>query len=213
MPITQISRRKKVGSSLRLRPVLSILGITLLLLGAAGFRPINARGESDSWELAKARLASLGDTERCLQTWSILWDWSKRGNQEARYLLLVAMMPPPGMGAMTLPGTSQDYVSRIRDLLIVAVHAEDYSSSATTSDYTKDLEDLYMTAGFGRAAAGQSFLECRSRREEDCVQHAVKALLVPSFEEFAAQIDKQTLDGAEPRCGAGDKLHIEGEDK
>lgn len=179
----------------------SVLAITLSIVLLVSHGAV-AKGFDADWLSDRARLEALDDSEKCTRGWEILWDWSKRGNEEAQSLLLVTMMPPPDMAPLTLPGSSQDYVSKMRDLLIIAVHTEDaLSASPYGKDYESTLGLLYSAGGFEGIPAGRRFLECRKEGTRDCSAIAVKEMLVPSFDDFAEQIDRLVTNGAKPDCG------------
>jgi hypothetical protein len=157
--------------------------------------------QSEEWLETKNKLQELVKGEKCEEYWDLLWPWAKKGNLEARVDLLTLMAPPPHGTTVIAPGNSGDLVSRIRDILVMAVHSDGYKSEAAyTRDYRELAYELYINEGFQEIPEGRRFLECVKSGSGNCAEIAVKGKLVPSFDEYASQLDVLARSGMKSTC-------------
>lgn len=117
-------------------------------------------------------------------------------------MILLTLLAPPVHGTQIVaPGTTGDLVSRVRDITITAVHASDYKGSEESNQYYRDLAyDLYLKQGFEESPEGREFLKCVKEGSSNCSDVAVKGKLVPSFDEYAKQINIFTNSGMKSTC-------------
>lgn len=141
----------------------------------------------------------LADAKDCADFWNIFWPAAKAGDLEARAILFYLMIPPPDMSFLYAPGNSGDLISRQRDINVMAVHSIDYSGPFEPH-YRELALEQFISAGFDFPPGKSKFLECVKKGGKGCADIAVKARLVPSFEEFARQIDAMTAAGMKSSC-------------
>ncbi len=101
-----------------------------------------------------------------------------------------------------MPGNAGDAITSKRDAAIILTHAIEYKGEeAVAHDYI-DAADFLRYAGLGLSGdyRSQPFVECIEKRQNGCVLIALKEKLVPTFEEYAAQIDAFLASGLKPHC-------------
>lgn len=149
--------------------------------------------EDPQWLADKARLlesleSKQSPDEACQSIWETLWLWAKKGNYSARADLLAAMY----FRGMEFPGRSGDSLSRHRDAIILAVHSVGVKSNEFVDGWY-----AYITGYQGSS----EFFECiESDRSQRCGQILVEHRVVPSFENFAAELDMYLENGFKPKC-------------
>lgn len=156
-----------------------------------------------SWIVDKERLDTLQPSADCSEVWDILWQWSKRGNLEARAKLLFLVAPPIHGNILYMPGSAENYISQLRDMAILSVHSEGFKSGNGSLDkFRSDIADMaYISASFNRMAPGKRFITCTANhRSNDCTNLAVREGLVPSFEKYANQVDLLLKEGVMYSC-------------
>ncbi|MCC7305011.1 MAG: hypothetical protein IT558_01995 [Alphaproteobacteria bacterium] len=179
------------------------IALVIVLLNAGITKADNSfttQSQDPEWLAAKKSLENLVQEEKCSEYWNILWPWAKKGNLEARALLLISLAPPPDMNIIYAPGSSGDYISKLRDITIMSVHSHGYKEK-WFEDYKNLISDLYVQVGFDEISAGKDFLKCvKDTPSANCIDIAVKEKLVPSFEEYASQIDALMKEGMKSTC-------------
>lgn len=145
-------------------------------------------------------LQAAGD---CAKYWDILWPKAKAGDMEARWNMYFLMVSPPHMDIMFAPSASQDYVTKMRNAYIIAVHAYDYDGENLSdeekeviADYKKTSLSLFKHAGFSE----EKFMACVRKGKSKCSHLAVEEKLVPSFEDYAKEIDALMAQGIKSTC-------------
>lgn len=174
----------------------------LVFFSCLGAYPACA-GEENLSPLEKEILAA-GD---CAKYWDILWPKAKAGDMEARWYIYFLMVSPPHMDIMFAPSTSQDYVSKMRSAIITAAHAYDYSAENSSDEHEKQvIEDyreiailLFKDAGFSETRR-EKFMACVTEGKQKCTHLAVEEHLVPSFEDYAKEIDALMAKGIKSTC-------------
>lgn len=177
--------------------------------------PETTRLDEQKWAAAKEQFESLwsaeiADKERCYRAWDILWSWSKKGNLQARALLFMLVYPRwSELPQMFLPGRSGDEVSGRRDALILGIHSmgvqyQGNNEPAFSNEYSR--ENLLNTLLVGWPK-GDSFLSClKTEPTEFCVRYAtssgavIEAPLVPTFDNYAREIEALVAQGSQPHC-------------
>lgn len=181
----------------------------LAVIAAIGmlFSAGQSHGADPEWAAAKVQLEKLVSEEKCEEYWSTIWPYAKTGNLEARMVLLTFLAPPVHGTQIIPPGSTGDLVSKLRDIIIMAVHSSDYTGSEDFNQYYKDLAyDLYLKQGFEESVEGREFLKCVTEKANDCAAIAVKEKLVPSFDDYAKQIDLYTTSGMKSSCEPAYKI-------
>ncbi len=176
----------------------STLLLTAMFVCIALSTSVSAK-EDPEW-LDKTRNAPrLLQAKDCADLWNVLWPEAKAGDLEARAILFYFMIPPPDLTFLYAPGNSGDLVSRQRDITTMAVHSQAYDGPFEPG-YRDLVYERFVSAGFAISLKGDQFLECVKTSGDNCADIAVKAKLVPSFEDFAKQIDAMTAAGMKSTC-------------
>jgi hypothetical protein len=127
--------------------------------------------------------------ENCQAVWNILWSWAKKGNMEARSGILGVMYA----FGLEFPGRSGDTVSRMRDAVILGVHS--------VGSEPDEFVDNFIS-GIRGYPGSDKFLECiHTNRSQECVNILVENRVVPSFEDFASEVDMLMASGKKVSCG------------
>lgn len=147
-------------------------------------------------ELQAVTASATTDLERCEAIWKVVWPLAKAGNKEARFGILMSVT----LGHFGLAPNYRDKVSSSRIFLILALHsfgaqslAKDAQRAAGTypsflSDYPFMKDDI-------------KFAECVTRGQTpECARVAVDDHLIPSFDDFAKEIDALIEAGTAPLC-------------
>lgn len=150
-----------------------------------------------SWENDYKKIMS-GDMP-CPQRWDVLWHWSKAGNVRARGQLLYEL----AWGGTYRPAYAHDPLSRFRDMAILSIYSFD--------DKEADLEKL-VKQGVDHLRAFQRsddkrFFACIDAHgyKEQCAAMAIEDALVPSFEDYAKEVDAAIAAGQRPVCNRPEK--------
>ncbi|MDD3020827.1 MAG: hypothetical protein PHX61_07595 [Alphaproteobacteria bacterium] len=169
-----------------------------------GQEEIKSNKPDSSWEAAKQKLEILKDSklseeEECQLIWDTLWTWSKNGNLEARGLLYRAVyLGWWGAPAILMPGRSGDVISLKRDWIILGIYSlEGYDERPVENG----IIELFDNNNYKEKA----FLGClKDNPKKHCVQLSYTKLnLVPTFEDYAAEVDALVEMGKKQKC-----LHI-----
>lgn len=160
--------------------------------------------DQSKWELDRQKVLNLKD---CNKKWKILWPWAKIGNLEARFIIFYLMLEPlPDVKARLLaPGNSGDLISLHRDLIMFLVFSEGYNPDEKIFNNTWDENlkiETYKMMGFSNHNPGKLFLRCleKTTPKSTCVKLAVDKNLVPSFDQYAKQIDIFAANGLIATC-------------
>lgn len=194
----------------------NFLLITALLASFVLAAPKEAIANNDTeWKAAYAEWQKsnqdkkLTDTETCQSIWDFFWPWAKRGNLEARayFYLMLAL---PGDWAIRTPIDVSDFASRIRTIIILQIHSAGVQYDETIDEDTKslypDLAEFYeKQIEVWDGMKGGTYMPCikeASTKEsaQRCAQIAVQEKLVPSFEDFAAEVDALIAQGLRLTC-------------
>lgn len=158
-----------------------------------------SRPSSDdpAWIADRGHLQALLKEHACDKVWKTLWPWAKRGNMEARFLIFMLMVPPPDADILYAPGNSGDYATTMRDALVMAVHSFDFEEeSRERADYARTALSMFS----GKSGRWERFARCARSGKRGCGDIAVKDKLVPSFEDYALQIDALMDKGMTGSC-------------
>ncbi|MCE7886884.1 MAG: hypothetical protein DYH13_05180 [Alphaproteobacteria bacterium PRO2] len=151
-------------------------------------------------------LEKLGQTTKCSEKWDVLWPLAKEGDLEARAYLTIYMFGIMHHPDLCAPGGC-DYASKLRNILIMAVHAGDYEFPKTEEyeflreyfktafDYVFEIYQLGYENG-----RGDKFMKCLHQSKGSCAKIAVDEGIVPSFERYAVEIDALSGAGFKRKC-------------
>lgn len=154
--------------------------------------------EPVSWEQDKARFEKQifpkgNEEKKCQAAWNLLWPWARKGNLEARALLLMDAYT----NGRIMPGRNRDWITVSRDMMILAVH----SAGVEGETYNKILDEQYKTEFAKSVFSKGSDLNCFVQsRSQDCTKTAVAHHVVPSFKQYADEIDLLIKAGKRSVC-------------
>lgn len=179
-----------------------IIGVFLISLCFCnqGFAASYNSSNDPAWIIDKQKLEKI---QECSDVWDILWPWAKSGNLEARTMLYTYTVVSSAYNSkFLLPGESGDLVTKMRNILILGVHSEDYKETSNSDDAVRSVvRSMYKQYEFDARDKGKKFLQCLdSKGTKNCSKLAVEAGLVPSFENYAKQIDAFVNAGMEVQC-------------
>lgn len=152
------------------------------------------------------------DAEKCQAMWDFFWPWAKRGNIQARAAFYV-FMTLPRRYRLNFPTSSSDFASLMRDAMIFQVHSAGIQYDETAdedirSEYSGMAEFYEKQISFWDGLNGGSYLACIKKANsrdtaQMCAKTAVQEGLVPSFEDYAKEIDFLIAQGLRPLCVDG----------
>lgn len=171
--------------------------------------------EDSTWLTDRARLDKLlseniTDEEDCRIRWNILWPWAKKGNLEARAILsMLTFTAWPLTPQIFLPGRSGDQLSSMRDAAILSIHSigvrfDDNNQQARYDSQSKTIYNEFLP----NVAFGSIFQAClKEKPGEYCTRLAssyagdpIRWKLIPTFKDYAAEIDALLAQGMKPHC-------------
>lgn len=170
-----------------------------------------------NWEKDKAYLDNFDNIDlhnketkiaNCDLLYNILWQWSKKGNLNARSRIFISMAIAPMSGsAFLLPTTSSDRMTYMRQLALLAIYQ--VGSEEEKDNFIKETADSFITE-FLDNRLGKNLVTCiQKNRSYRCVEEAVKEGAIPSFDRFAKEVDTIYAAGFPPICisgNSGDRL-------
>lgn len=181
--------------------------VVFILLGLLWFTPVIAEdswpvlegADDPAWIADKKRAEALFETDNCDDYWQIVWPWVKKGNMDARVLLWVRTVPMMHMPVVR-PPASEDIVTHLRHLLITTIH---HSGILIGDD--GDTLDQYVYSLFPLIEhLSVHFQECiNDAPSPKCAEIAVEEKIIPSFENYVAEIDMLMKNGYLGKCEIG----------
>lgn len=171
-----------------------------------------AKSISSSWDEDMAALEKMidgGYMENCQGIWDWLWPWAKAGRLEAREALFYMGLPLIHLPTLLAPGVSEVFSERQEYLNVLLVHAAGSANAhegATNSLYT-DFIDSFNEGYLKRLGyKSDAWVTCMNKEPSPaCADILVKDKIIPSFEEYATQIDVRIAQGKKPTCIEGHK--------
>lgn len=163
-------------------------------------------GDSISWHSDKKQVIEYYNNKECHNAWKTLWEWSKKGHEEAKFTLFFMMNPPPHMKQLHFPGNGGDRVSTINETTIMGVYASDYFFNSKIKEeyeeeYTHVALKLFEEVGFDKMKISKGFMQClRGNNTEKCSNLAIESNLVPAFDKYAKSIDILVQNGFQATC-------------
>lgn len=143
------------------------------------------------------------DPDGCNKVFTAVWKDAEKGDLNARFYLLVQMTMMHGAD-MNLPSPSADYLTRHRQYIIMSAH-----SIGSTLDNEGTADKKYYTdiilQTMDNISPLRDFEDCLQKdRSPECVKLAVKDGFLPSFEDFAKEIDLYIKAGYTAKCPGND---------
>jgi hypothetical protein len=125
--------------------------------------------------------------------WDTTWRWAKRGNLQARELIMHRMI----YDGLRRPGGSKtSEYDRKRDIVVMAIH-----SLGSESDGEKALNYIALPVFLKKSNQYKEFWQCLEMRpSQKCAKIAVKSKIVPSFEKYVEEVEKSITDGEQASC-------------
>ena len=173
-----------------------ILALLVLALNTPAIADDMASWENEAGNLQKLLSnKALPNNEKCQKTWDLLWPQAKEGNLEAREHLFFFSLAMPHNDTLQMPGSGNNFIARMHDGLILAVHSAGVQYKQEI--YVDVAEGFFTDLGLEKT----EFYKCfKQNLSTDCSRLAVEEGLVPSFDEFAANIDFFVEQGRKPQC-------------
>lgn len=174
-------------------PIASRAVLSGLIFAAAFVLTTGPASADATLDEAKARSLAAFEAVDCGTVWNVLWPLAKTGNAEARALLFGAVW----QGGLVPPGRSGDRMAALRDTAILAAYGSAAGDPASRDYFKAILSDL------PEAFSGDTRAICAKTEAEPtaCLDAGIASGLLPSFEDFAAEIDALAASGeAEARC-------------
>jgi hypothetical protein len=135
------------------------------------------------------------EVSNCHQNFLVHWEQVKKGNLKARFDLLAAMSIPHGP-QLLFPSPSYDYLTRLRYVMILAVHSVGPDFRQEENEFIDNLyqhvPELGPASPFGKCT--------QAERSQKCVDAAVEDGIIPPLTSFAKEIDLYIDAGYEARC-------------
>ncbi|POF32428.1 hypothetical protein [Roseibium marinum] len=145
--------------------------------------------QGDAFQKSVALLRT-GD---CPAAWRILWPQAKAQNAQA-FTLLAESLVALGLNP---PGLPEDDLGWKRTYLFLAVNGYSAKSNLAGLELLKLLKSDLLAQPAGEKVA--LCLENDEKRSR-CVDEAVKAKLIPSFEEFVSEVEEEQVSSDQPKC-------------
>jgi hypothetical protein len=147
---------------------------------------VNVHAEAISFKKQKT------NEEMCQEIWEPLWSAVQTGEVAPRFGIVMSMVTGSLKG---VPSHSNDYFSRRRDMLILAIH----SVGMIELDY-KFIDTLYYKHLKG-VPGDRAFFQCiETKRSQNCAQILVDHKTIPPIQDFIDEIEAAIEDGAKPKC-------------
>lgn len=170
-----------------------------------------SKTDDREFETALEKFKLLQNEGKCDEYWNVFWPLAKKGNLNARQALYYLVSFKLHMDDISAPGKSRDEVTQLRDYVILAVHSLGAKPPGYEEIAKQRYEDLHFRIfGFHKEhSRGYDFYKCyKETPSPACADIAVKHEAVPSFEDYASEIDAAIAQGKKSIC-----IPHEGEDE
>jgi len=157
--------------------LLTIILTVLFWVGPVAY----AQKESD-WEITKNKAASLINSKDCANAWQLIWPWARKGNIEARAILATAIYA----AGLIPPNSTSDAITLFRHSLILSVHGSANGDPAALELLHALLREKLISDMGGSVLEGCLNIGTPPSK---CVENAVIDGFVPSFYDYAREID------------------------
>lgn len=153
------------------------------------------------WKAFSRPIEKFEKKKDCQSIWNYLWPKAKAGDKDARFVLLTLIISWPHFMSLTMPGHQSDLVSTTRDGIIMGMHSAGtkFVPNFSTKEQTHPAIDILRE--LLNQISGQKFLACLKQKDSNlCIEEAVEINLIPSFEDYAKEIDTLVAAGYQPQC-------------
>ena len=152
------------------------------------FADTKPASSGSAWLIDKEKLEGKVEAGECSAAFNILWPYVKDDNVEAQQVMLSLMQFAP---FLNLPGRSGDYITRVRDVIILAAYSPNIE---------KELSDLSLSYA-ENVRGSREFFECRSDpQKKNCASSLKQKKIIPPFESFIKEIESLTNSGFVATC-------------
>jgi hypothetical protein len=175
----------------------------ILLLTAIAGGLARADGKEDPLPKVGASYIDAVNSGDCKNYWDALWPAAKSGDLKARERLFFLLAVRMHSDVIYPPGRTGDYITHLRDITVFAVHSIGVAHETQTNRQAliETSEAYFSQAGFGAFQRGREFLICvETKADDSCARLAVQNKLVPSFEEYANELDAIAATGKKSIC-------------
>lgn len=200
--------------------VLTMITATVALASNEAPKPVYDSANDPEWvafrtSLTNTNIQAKDKQEYCAKQWDLLWPWAKKGNYEARAILLSLIVSMMHMDRLLPPGTEKKDDSYEKAIIIIGAHTIPMTKKDSTLLFINpDTGQEYPGANFPYEMAKfyienmklpeqqkKPYLDClKETPSHGCADIAVKDGLVPAFDEYAAKIDALMKKGIKASC-------------
>jgi hypothetical protein len=160
------------------RLIACILAVAVSMVAQSTVAQPTSDWPSAQKELRSLSLAVQADCERA---WDLVWQWAKRGEQQARLNLLGVV----SMGWIRPPGLNQDTETMLQHYYTFLLHALAEDSEEVIAEVKRMPFDRKMSQ-----ASAQPYLDCAaSNQRRACVDGLVAKGLIAAFDTYAREVD------------------------
>jgi hypothetical protein len=163
--------------------------------------PVFEGADDPEWMADKKRAEALFETDNCDDYWQIVWPWVKKGNMDARALLWTRTVPMIHM-PIVRPPASENVISYLRHLFIITMYNS--GNGILLEEDGETLEQYVYSFIPFVVDSSVPFAECiNDTPSPKCMEIAVEEKIIPSFEDYAAEIDVLMKNGYLGTCEIG----------
>lgn len=185
--------------------------VMLFLLAFSSSQKVYAKDDLFWAERILPAYSKAAKEKNCQAMWNMLWPEAKKANLQARRMLSLSVAPLMHMDQIVMPGHSDDFITHLRDGLILMVHS---SGVKYEKEYAGDqiLENLFYSKVLSKEAHNR-FWDCvLNVKSERCTAIAVEDNIVPPFNDYVAEIDEALKNGHKASCNflPGEAVDISG---
>ena len=148
--------------------------------------------------MAEIRASNLSEEEKCQKNWDVIWPLEKAGNLEAIY----ADFQASALGSIAIQGIPEDRLTRIRYGTVFMFYV--LGSSRHNEEMKYSSPEIYWKIASENSpviANNTRLKKCMlEEMSQVCTDIAVQEKLIPSFAQYAAEIDMYLANGAKVQC-------------
>jgi|GEM_PF-2114099 len=149
-------------------------------------------------ENAEINSSSRTHSQKCLARWSLIWELAKIGNLQSRLDLYIGL----GQQWIEIVGRPNDRLSRIRDGMALYFYMLGSPDSNGEKPYFSVMRTFGISGEFSKTfEENEPLREClKQELSQRCTKIAIEHKLIPTFEQYAAEIDMYLKQGATIEC-------------
>lgn len=176
--------------------------IAPLILFAFLFTTPAIAADNSAWEKDIKRIEELANIENktaseCKELFDILWSHTQKNNFEASAGMTVALLPPPHMDSIAMPGQARTQQAMFYNGLIIATHT--FGLDPDDPEKMKEFKELYAFTQ-DKAFLCVAFSKDENASYKNCTEYPNMDYSLPRFEDYAASIEAHLKNGNMPRC-------------